>query len=181
MYKFVKIHNKRFDIEYDWALLCEDYKTLTDHTLMFFHGEIKKGISDLLNQRRTGQHLSTVWGHALQVKAELDQASCLIVSQDLERDVYNSKANMIGENGAILLRENCSYAPITEDCIITETIELKDMIYPNKNIDNIRLLQWDGGVHWYAKIGGMDVVDKKGNQKWDTKETARQAAIEYLK
>ena len=52
---------------------------------------------------------------------------------------------------------------------------------PSKYTKNdIRLIQWKDGSHWYAKIGREDVV-MYGKQKWDTKEEANKMAEKYLK
>ena len=39
---------------------------------------------------------------------------------------------------------------------------------------------WEGGQHYYAKIGKLDVLDKNGNQKWNTKEETIEAAKWYI-
>lgn len=179
MYKFVKIHNTHYDIKHDFALLCEDYETLADHTMKFFHGEIKKGISDLIHQKETGQHLSSHWAHALQVKFTVEGGNVLEISQDLEKDILQTKMEMIDRHGAIVLRENCSYAPLVDTDVIIDQIESEDILYPGKDESSIRIFQWDGGKHWYAKIGGMDVSDK-GKAKWNTYNAAKQAAINCL-
>jgi hypothetical protein len=61
---------------------------------------------------------------------------------------------------------------------------MNELIYPREaqyHLDEVRYMQWDvpgvsKGVHWYAKVGNFDIVDEKGNQKWDTKEEAMAAA-----
>ena len=52
---------------------------------------------------------------------------------------------------------------------------------PKKEIEETRFLQWPKGTHWYAKIGVIDVVDKEGNMKWDTKEEAERASKWFRK
>jgi hypothetical protein len=51
-----------------------------------------------------------------------------------------------------------------------------------KTIENrIKLFRWFEGKHWYAKIDGeIDVVDKRGNQKWNTSEQAMKEAKEFI-
>jgi hypothetical protein len=36
-------------------------------------------------------------------------------------------------------------------------------------------------MHWYAKIGSFDVVDQFNNQKWNSKEEAKEAAVWFVK
>ena len=44
----------------------------------------------------------------------------------------------------------------------------------------VEFIQWPGGTHWYAKIRREDIVDACGNQKWNTRMEAMQAAKWYL-
>ena len=46
-------------------------------------------------------------------------------------------------------------------------------------IDDVKFIMWNGGKHWYAKIGKLDVV-VNGIQKWNTKEEATKAAKQYI-
>jgi hypothetical protein len=47
--------------------------------------------------------------------------------------------------------------------------------------ENIRVIKWDGGTHFYVKVGRDDVVDENGNQKWNTYMEAYKAALAYIK
>ena len=38
----------------------------------------------------------------------------------------------------------------------------------------------EGGYHIYAKVGKLDVVDESGNQKWNTRQEAEDAARWYI-
>lgn len=46
--------------------------------------------------------------------------------------------------------------------------------------DSIRINKWWGGVHYYAKIDTIDVIDDNGDIKWNTAERAREIAMQYL-
>ena len=50
------------------------------------------------------------------------------------------------------------------------------LVFPGSTI---KILQWPKGIHWYAKIGHVDIV-VDGEQKWNTREQAEKAAQEYL-
>lgn len=67
-------------------------------------------------------------------------------------------------------------------CTIIDEIETDTLIFPNMDrptIDDVKFIMWDGGKHWYAKIGKLDVV-VNGIQKWNTKEEATKAAKQYI-
>jgi len=50
----------------------------------------------------------------------------------------------------------------------------------NYTEDDIKLLRWEGGSHWYAKISSIDVVINN-KQKWNSKIVAHKKAKEFLK
>jgi len=49
------------------------------------------------------------------------------------------------------------------------------------HFDEVRYIQWQDGIHWYAKVGKLDICDKEGNYKWNTKEEAIEAAKYFCK
>ena len=66
---------------------------------------------------------------------------------------------------------------------ITTTTERNVLTFPNEDkptMQDVRFIVWDGGVHYYAKIGKLDIVDKDGNQKWNTRREAEDAAQWYI-
>jgi hypothetical protein len=62
--------------------------------------------------------------------------------------------------------------------IITKSILIfPEITYTEKDI---RIIQWKGGTHWYAKIGNID-VEINGESKWSTWKEANNNAKKYLK
>lgn len=58
-----------------------------------------------------------------------------------------------------------------------------ELVYPDfliPTLDDVKYVQWTGGYHWYAKVNKEDVVDELGNQKWNTKKEAEEAAKWYI-
>ena len=67
-------------------------------------------------------------------------------------------------------------------CTIIDEIEVETLIFPDierPTIDEVRFIVWDGGKHWYAKIGKLDVV-VDNVQKWNTKQEAIDAAKKFI-
>ena len=50
----------------------------------------------------------------------------------------------------------------------------------NYTEDDIKLLKWASGAHWYAKISRIDVV-VDGEAKWNSKIVAQRKAEDFLK
>lgn len=66
---------------------------------------------------------------------------------------------------------------------IVERVYSDTLEYPTDKptFDNVKFIQWPGGKHWYAKIGHEDIVDENGNQKWESRLDAGNAAYWYIK
>jgi hypothetical protein len=66
---------------------------------------------------------------------------------------------------------------------IIEEYYSNELVYPDfliPTLDDVKYVQWTGGYHWYAKVNKEDVVDEIGNQKWNTKKEAEEAAKWYI-
>ena len=85
--------------------------------------------------------------------------------------------NIYLENG---VRE-FGYSPLHYEII--EEYYSDELVYPDlliPTLDDVKYVQWTGGYHWYAKVNKEDVVDELGNQKWNTKKEAEEAAKWYI-
>ena len=103
----------------------------------------------------------------------------------LENQVFQNRIKDFLKYGKIYLADGVQQLIFNEDVHeIVEEVECDELIYPREahfHIEEVRYMQWDvpgypKGEHWYAKIGNMDVKDKQGNMKWNTKEEAEKAA-----
>lgn len=84
------------------------------------------------------------------------------------KDILDGKKLVINKNGGYFtIKPNDKY----------EILEIKNDNYTEKDI---KVNKWWGGVHWYAKVGKIDVIDEFGNIKWNTESIARKKANEYL-
>jgi hypothetical protein len=66
---------------------------------------------------------------------------------------------------------------------VVDTVEKDVLTYPEEErptISDVRVIQWKGGEHYYAKIGKLDVLDEFGNQKWSSEEEALDAAEWFI-
>lgn len=65
---------------------------------------------------------------------------------------------------------------------ICDTLLKEELMFPeldHPSIEDVRLMMWDGGQHWYAKVHKFDVV-VDGVQKWNTREEALNAARKFI-
>ena len=77
--------------------------------------------------------------------------------------------------GTIYLNQNGGWMTMGNHFTIINRV--KQTFFPMWKKEDIKIIKWPGGVHFYAKIGTMDVV-VDGKQKWDTHTEAQQHAEE---
>ena len=79
------------------------------------------------------------------------------------------------------LGDLCSYGLDSQKMA---TVYRDKLVFPNYTKKDIRISKWgDGGAHYYAKVGEIEVKEKdsKGEvvMKWNSYEEAYQKALEY--
>jgi hypothetical protein len=77
----------------------------------------------------------------------------------------------------IFINSNGGYFGYNTNLEVTDTQEISKYKLPT---EEIRIISWPNGKHFYAKIGNADVV-VDGRQKWDTKAEAQLNAEKFLK
>ena len=96
---------------------------------------------------------------------------------DLLSKVERNQMSSLAKGEILYIRNIGSYVP--EDGTrydILQYFESDKLVFPQSSV---RFIQWDGGTHWYAKIGNTDIV-VDGEQKWDSKKEAQSAVQKYL-
>jgi len=137
-------------------------------------------MDDMLSSR-DGSHLSTIWAYAMHLQFFYDEPiSILEASTKLELELLEGKLNLIKEQGGIYLTDGPAYMPYSKELEVIDTIVKEDILFPTYTEEDIKIIKWNDGIHWYAKVGRMDIVDDEGNQKWNTKKEAEQKAKEFL-
>ena len=102
----------------------------------------------------------------------------------VENIAYNNRINDFLNGRKIYLTHGLPVVTIdTRFYHIVDTVYKDSLTFPDEerpSLNEVRYIQWDGGEHWYAKIGKLDITDKDNNQKWNTKEEAKKAAEWYI-
>jgi hypothetical protein len=102
----------------------------------------------------------------------------------IENIAYNQRINDFERGRDIYLPKNMSVVTIDSRFFhITEEVYKDELTFPDEDkpcLEDVRYIQWDGGEHWYAKVGKLDVTDKYNHQKWNTKEQAQEAAQWFI-
>ena len=179
MFKFVKIKDKFGNIN-NFTLLCDSLSILEAHTNIIMKGVYENAHLNFQNTECKGYHVSNSIANLWMVLSGLNGKNILESSIALEEKTLQDRIDMLDKYGKIYLDKNGTYRPPDEDEEIVEIIEIDSLDYPEYQgaytLDDIRIIAWDRGMHFYAKVGDLDVVDKDGNQKWNTWSEAREQA-----
>lgn len=184
-FKFVKprlteINGHPVNINYRWRIVIENAEQLITFTETYQHTIIEEGIKDLFSGDQRISHKSSDWAVLIDRLSQITENSYIEQSSKTERDVFIAKMEVIWRFGKIYVDENASFFPHTDDIQIMHEVEKDTLVWPHYDSEDIRIVRWPGGKHYYAKIGKLPVVDEKGNEKWNTEERARAKAEKYL-
>ena len=107
----------------------------------------------------------------------------VVVATKVENLMLQSRIELFNKGTKFYLNKEMVVlvdSPILE---ITNMIIKDTMVYPDDEemtVKDARYIQWGNGIHWYAKVGKFDVVDKDNNQKWNTKKEAQEATKWFI-
>lgn len=99
-------------------------------------------------------------------------------------DAYKTRIETLMKYGECYLANGVQQFGYSEEYYeICEQRFSDEFIFPTQHlatIDDVHIIQWPGGSHFYAKVGSVDIVDSRGNQKWNSEEEARKEAAKYI-
>lgn len=189
MYKFVKIAPNFGEKKGKgtWYFVPESKEQVSEHFQKIFGQEIKAGIHDKVAGYK---HASSAWRQAVDAITMfnlkgLENNHWIINATLLENEVLSSRIRDFEMGRELYLADGVvSFCPRWDMFEKVDEVETNELVYPREaqfHFEEVRYLKWDvpgvtKGQHWYAKIGNMDVKDKDGNMKWDTREEAEAAA-----
>lgn len=183
-YKFVKIKNILTDTVYDdWYLLCDNITQIEEHFNLYIRGIISDAFKEFSEKLYEGNladlKLKSEWGVLCRKISELNNVPFQIASLQCENDLLNTRLSLFHKRGSILLSNKIKHLDPNTFKVVDELIK-NNITWPTYSINDIKIVQWPNGEHYYAKIGNMDIVDDKGNQKWNTYDEAFLNAKKFL-
>lgn len=172
-----------------WYFKPETKEDVDEHWNKYVACEINDGVKEYVDHLKAHAegayigHYTTQWGSLIDTLTAVTEQPNIVRIMREETELYYNRMRDINEGREIYLSEGLTVFMLTEG--YTEVIEhyySDTLSFPTEKytIDDVRYIQWDGGRHWYAKIGKLDIVDDNGNQKWNTKAEAEQAVKQYF-
>ncbi len=172
----------------EWFLVIEDEDTLHEYMLHRFKmlvGEYKK-----LRKKPYEFHCTS----KDEIAVEMTFLTCDNLRSDrrtiiddyayMEEKLMSGYLKIFKDHGIIFITENNAIRPIhNHKKNVVNSVERDSFEWPKTDYteENINIIRWPRGKHYYAKIGAIEVVDDDGNIKWPTAESAEEQAKLFLK
>lgn len=176
-YTFCKIKDKGCKEPANWYLLAEDADTVEKHWKSYAASYMREGVHQLFNERRG--HYTNNFATAVSVYANVMHYPIIEALVHIENEALRGRFDMSLKGIVFYLDKGMTCLVNNPTIEIVETIIKDTLVFPDEerlDIDDVRYMQWAGGIHWYAKVGNLDIVDEHNNQKWNTEGEAHKAA-----
>jgi len=173
---------KDYGVKYKNFILLETLQDALDFYNEKTFGMMKESASSLVKRAKSRKQGKSI-PHGVNI---ITGAVELIREHNKKGVVYlqcEVMANYQNEIDRLLINgDKIAINPINMVSYFTPSKDAKIKIISEKEVytvDDIRIISWDGGTHFYAKIDLIDVVID-GEQKWNTEKEAKDKANEFL-
>lgn len=176
-----KIHPKIEKTHEQWYLLIDNKESFLNFIDLRTKGLVTKywKLKDM-NKTRFG-HLTD--GDMIAIEQllcfKLKERKTIIDDCQILGGLCSGYWNIFLREGKFIVSPNNSFRNIDNTFKILNKVKRKELIFPMTSEKDIRILKWNNGIHYYAKIGNQDVVWNR-KQKWDSHEEAYACAKFYL-
>lgn len=185
-YKFVRIKGENKDSSF-WAFVPQYPTQVFAHFTKYVHPAFADGMRvymcRVMGEDIAGTPAARLADVITAVQDKTGQGAQSAFS-DVEVDLFESRRKSVEEGKEIYLLNGPQEFGFNKDRHeILETVYRETLIFPEVNrpqMSDVRFIRWEGGIHYYAKIGNLDVVDENRNQKWNTKAEAEKAARGFI-
>lgn len=169
-----------------WWLRIQSMEELLDYLELTYPTQSSKIIQNYLNDK-SGLDVPHPESESL------TQAVVLYGQKNPGFTIYQAIAGFNSIRVTHLVKNLEEYGTVYINCVGGSTFKYNDieyavvrrssLVWPDYRKEDIRVKQFDGGTHWYAYIGDVQVRLSTGNGtilKWSTYDEAYQAALSYI-
>lgn len=163
-------------IYYKNMILIDNMDDLQYYHEKIYNGNVKDAAKDICNKitKKTLGHVTNTLADACNQISSATGAGSLWTLSDISSKVIVSQIKLVARGKKIVINSVGGYFDLSE----------KDIIEPINNTKyttkDIKITQYTGGKHFYAKIAGIEVEDEYGDKKWNTYKYAESVAKEYI-
>jgi len=159
---------------YQNNILIENIEELNFYLNNNFSNRITDAAKDLINAPIENRHYINRTAGAADIIAKAKGGGSLTALMNLSDTISRNLFEHILNGKKILINQLGGYHFLNDG----DSVELlNDYVYTEKDIS---ISKFEGGKHFYAKIGDINVYDKYGDYKWNTHEYAEKTAIQFL-
>lgn len=165
-----------------WWLKIDNGNDLIDYhnkTISHYQNCISDYLKNSDEYDRTGRYDSfdSTLTYAIVRYAENNNLSIIDACMQFRMKVAAEQLQAIHENGYIVINRAGGYhsGPIEH----SQFVRRKTFTWPDFKESDIRITRYEGGIHWYVRIGDME-LHEGDNIKWMTEKEARDAAMRYI-
>ena len=165
-YKFVRIRGEQNDSSF-WAFVPQYGTQVFAHFTKYVHPAFADGMRAYMNRvmgNNVGDTPATRLAEAIAARQEVTGQVAQSVFSDIEVELLESRRKAVENGKEIYLLNGPQEFGFSKDRHeILETVYRETLIFPEVNrpqMSDVRFIKWEGGIHWYAKIGNLDVVDE---------------------
>lgn len=178
--KFVKIENKKFNMDYDWMILLDSEESLDWYLETWLKNEASKCTKNVMDYMNMKAHIEHPFFQSMYYCATGNKSYFAELAGVVGK-VESSIRDTFNQYGRVAINKLGGCLPMTEDFEVVKEVEkdIEKIVFPNYSEKDIRVKQWQDGTHWYAYVGDYEVI-YKGKRKWDTKEEANRIAKHFL-
>jgi len=181
--KFIYLQMKKIPSIREWYLEITSFEDLMLYWMTARLNLDGNAFAEAIKEKK--YHCRSELANRLQSLAEINNNSFFSTLQKVSGKTFQTQSKFILNGLSIYINKNggffsgiTSYKTLKTQEIINNIIFPKnDGKYTDKDI---RILKWDGGTHYYAKINDFD-VEVNDELKWNTEIEARKKAMEFLK
>lgn len=172
MIRISRVSMPKLSLEYGWLFDIQTVEELEDYLQEVVTSRAKEQISDALKYAQGLGHANIIAQRASMRGTDIVTAATIF-----NHDVWDAMHSLLHDQKQIFVNGVGGYFGKTDDVVVHDTKKVGAWLLPG---DNVRIIQWPDGKHFYAKIGQLD-VELDGCSKWDTRVEAEQAAQKFIK
>jgi hypothetical protein len=164
-------------MEYSNYILIEDAEDLNEYHSTILEKETADAIKELFEyycKYRQMGHMTNRLADTANFFAKLKGRGPLYELDNLVGKVTMDQIKLIINNKPFAVNFNGGYFPLPKDYKISK---IPEFIYTESDI---HISKFEGGRHFYAKVGKLEVTDRWGERKWNTYNYAYEQAKNFL-
>lgn len=186
MYTFKRLQHKEHTYIIGWYLEIKSYKELLEYKLTAEKSILNRTFADefsVIQAEAAGwkQHPANRLNEAIHTLMNVRDCGWMDICSKITIEGFRNQKKCLEEGYQLYFNSSLMGYMIDkdgEDYLTLDEYTSDKIMFPDYK--DAKFTQWDGGKHWYVRVGNIDIYDKDGNMKWNTRKEAEEA-LEWYK